>query len=201
MTTSGENTEIQILVAAREVFIAKGYESARMQEIADRAGINKALLHYYFRSKENLFDAVFSEVASHLFPAVRQLLESDLAIKEKISFFVKIYLNALHENPYIPTFVINTLNSNPEKFLKYIQKSGINPVMIQKQIDEEAARGIIRPIKAEHLLVNTIAMCLFPFVARPIIQNIFQMSDAEYQAYLELRQTEVIDFVHKSLAV
>jgi hypothetical protein len=73
--------------------------------------------------------------------------------------------------------------------------------MIQKQIDEEAARGIIRPIKAEHLLVNTIAMCLFPFVARPIIQNIFQMSDAEYQAYLELRQTEVIDFVHKSLAV
>ena len=57
MTTSGENTEIQILVAAREVFIAKGYESARMQEIADRAGINKALLHYYFRSKENLFDA------------------------------------------------------------------------------------------------------------------------------------------------
>jgi len=201
MTTSGENTEIQILVAAREVFIAKGYESARMQEIADRAGINKALLHYYFRSKENLFDAVFSEVAAHLFPAVRQLLESDLAIKEKISFFVKIYLNALHENPYIPTFVINTLNSNPERFLKYIQKSGINPLMLQKQIDEEASRGIIRPIKAEHLLVNTIAMCLFPFVARPIIQNIFQMSDTQYQAYLELRQAEVIDFVHKSLAV
>ena len=201
MTTSGENTEIQILVAAREVFIVKGYESARMQEIADKAGINKALLHYYFRSKENLFEAVFSEVAAHLFPAVRQLLESDLAIKEKISFFVKIYLNALQENPYIPTFVINTLNSNPERFLKYIQKSGINPVTIQKQIDEEAARGIIRPIKAEHLLVNTIAMCLFPFVARPIIQNIFQMSDAEYQAYLEIRQTEVIDFVHKSLAV
>ena len=201
MTTSGENTEIQILVAAREVFIAKGYESARMQEIADRAGINKALLHYYFRSKENLFDVVFSEVAAHLFPAVRQLLESDLAIKEKISFFVKIYLTALHENPYIPTFVINTLNSNPERFLKYIQKSGINPMMLQKQIDEEAARGLIRPIKAEHLLVNTIAMCVFPVIARPIIQNIFQMSDAEYQAYLELRQTEVIDFVHKSLAV
>jgi len=201
MNMTGENTEGQILIAAREVFIAKGYEGARMQEIADKAGINKALLHYYFRNKENLFDAVFSEVAAHLFPAVRQLLESDLAIKEKISFFVKIYLSALYENPYIPTFVINTLNSNPERFLKYIQKSGINPMMLQKQIDEEASRGIIRPIKAEHLLVNTIAMCLFPFVARPIIQNIFQMSDTQYQAYLELRQAEVIDFVHKSLAV
>ena len=201
MTTAGDHTENQILAAAREVFITKGFEGARMQEIADRAGINKALLHYYFRSKENLFDAVFSEVASHLFPAVRQLLESDLTIKEKITFFVKIYLKALQENPYIPAFVINTLNTNPERFLKYIKKSGINPMLLQQQIDHEVSGGLIRDIKAEHLLVNTIAMCLFPFVARPIIQNIFTMKDEEYQAYLESRQTEIIDFVLKSISV
>jgi len=201
MTLAGENTEHQILIAARDVFIAKGFEGARMQEIADRAEINKALLHYYFRSKENLFDAVFSEVAIHLFPAVRQLLESELDIKEKIAFFVKIYLKALHENPYIPAFVINTLNTNPDRFLKYIKKSGINPLLLQKQIDEEASRGLIRMIKAEHLLVNTLAMCLFPFVARPIIQNIFNMKDEEYQSYLESRQTEIIDFVLKSITV
>ena len=172
-----------------------------MQEIANQAGINKALLHYYFRSKENLFDAVFSEVASHLFPAVLQLLESDLAIKEKISFFVKIYLKAVLENPYIPTFVINTLNTNPDRFLKYIKKSGINPLALQEQIDEEAALGHIRKIRAEHLFVNIIAMCLFPFVARPIVQNIFMMSDEDYASYLESRQTEITDFVLKSIAV
>jgi TetR/AcrR family transcriptional regulator len=201
MTTTGENTENQILTAAREVFIVKGFDGARMQEIANQAGINKALLHYYFRSKENLFDAVFSEVASHLFPAVLQLLESDLAIKEKISFFVKIYLKAVLENPYIPTFVINTLNTNPDRFLKYIKKSGINPLALQKQIDNEAALGHIRKIKAEHLFVNIIAMCLFPFVARPIVQSIFLMSDEDYATYLESRQTEITDFVLKSIAV
>ena len=201
MTTAGDNTENQILVAAREVFILKGFEGARMQEIADRAGINKALLHYYFRSKENLFDAIFSEVASRLFPAVRQLFESELAIKEKISFFVKIYLNMLHENPYVPGFVINTLNTNPERFLKHIINSGLNPMLLQQQIDEEVSRGLIRNLRAEHLLVNILGLCVFPYLARPIIQNVFNMKDEEYQAYLESRQTEIIDFVLKSIAV
>lgn len=201
MTLAGENTENQILIAARQVFILKGYEGARMQEIADHAGINKALLHYYFRSKEKLFEAVFSEVASNLFPAMKQILETELGLKEKITMFIHIYLKALAENPFIPAFVINTLNTNPYNFLKYIKKSGLNPKLLQKQIDEEVVLGLIRPIKAEHLLVNIIAMCIFPFVARPIVQNIFGMNTDEYQAYLDSRQSEVTDFVLKSICV
>ena len=199
MTVAGENTEALILKAARDVFIAKGLDGARMQEIANEAGINKALLHYYFRSKENLFEAVFSDVASNLFPAMKQLLESELGLAEKITFFVKIYLKALHENPFIPAFVINTLNSNPEQFLKYIKRAGLNPMMLQKQIDDEVARGLIRKVRPEHLLVNIIAMCIFPFVAKPIVQNIFDMSNEEYAKYLEARETEIIDFVLKSI--
>ncbi len=199
MTTSGESTENQILIAAREVFIVKGFEGTRMQEIADHAGINKALLHYYFRSKEKLFEAVFSEVAANLFPAMKQLLEAELGIKEKLTFFVKIYLKALQENPFIPSFVINTLNSNPESFLKYIKKAGIKPLLLQKQIEDEASRGMIRMVKAEHLVVNIIALCIFPFVARPIVQNIFEMNNEEYQIYLSARETEIIDFVLKSI--
>jgi TetR/AcrR family transcriptional regulator len=201
MSVSGENTENQILLAARTVFIAKGFEGARMQEIADQAGINKALLHYYFRSKENLFEAVFSEVAANLFPALKQLLEAELGLKEKITFFIKIYLKTLEENPFVPAFVINTLNTNPDSFLKYIKQSGLNPMFLQKQIDEEASKGLIRKLKAEHLLVNIIAMCIFPFVARPIIQNIFELNDLGYQQYLGDRQNEIIDFVLKSITV
>ncbi len=199
MTVAGENTEALILKAARDVFIAKGLDGARMQEIANQAGINKALLHYYFRSKENLFEAVFSDVASNLFPAMKQLLESELGLAEKITFFVKIYLKALHENPFIPAFVINTLNSNPEQFLKYIKRAGLNPMMLHKQIDDEVSRGLIRKVRPEHLLVNIIAMCIFPFVAKPIVQNIFDMSNEEYGKYLEARETEIIDFVLKSI--
>lgn len=201
MTIAGDNTEHQILNAAREVFISKGFEGARMQEIADHAGINKALLHYYFRSKENLFEAVFSKVASNLFPAMKQMLEADLELKEKITMFIRIYLKALDENPFIPAFIINTLNTNPDSFLKYIKKSGLNPRLLQKQIDDEAVKGVIRAIKAEHLVVNIIAMCIFPFVARPIVQNIFEMNDDEYQMYLQSRETEIIDFVLKSITL
>jgi TetR/AcrR family transcriptional regulator len=201
MTLAGENTENQILIAARQVFISKGFEGARMQEIADQAGINKALLHYYFRSKEKLFEAVFSEVASNLFPAMKQMLEAELELKEKITLFIRIYLKALDENPFIPAFILNTLNTNPDSFLKYIKKSGLNPRLLQTQIDDEASKGIIRMIKAEHLMVNIIAMCIFPFVARPIVQNIFDMNNEEYQLYLESRQTEIVDFVLKSITV
>ncbi|MEI8048078.1 MAG: TetR/AcrR family transcriptional regulator [Bacteroidota bacterium] len=201
MTLAGENTENQILIAARDVFIVKGYEGARMQEIADQAGINKALLHYYFRSKEKLFEAVFSEVAANLFPAMKQLLEAEIGIKEKITFFVKMYLKALHENPFIPAFVINTLNSNPESFLKYIKKSGVNPILLQNQIEDEVSHGLIRTIKAEHLMVNIIAMCIFPFVARPIVQSIFNMNQEEYHSYLEARENEITDFVLKSICI
>jgi len=201
MTLAGENTENQILIAAREVFILKGFEGARMQEIADYAGINKALLHYYFRSKEKLFDAVFSEIAANLFPAMKQVIEAELGMKEKITFFVKMYLKTLLENPFIPAFIINTLNSNPDRFLNHIKKSGLNPMLLQKQIDDEAVLGLIRPMKAEHLLVNIISMCIFPFVARPIVQSMFEMTNEDYQRYLKSRENEIVDFVLKSIAV
>lgn len=201
MIASSENTEAQILKAAREVFIAKGLDGARMQEIADHAGINKALLHYYFRTKEKLFEAVFREVASNLFPAMKQVLSAELGIKEKITFFVKVYLKAIRENPFIPGFVMNTLNIDPGRFLQYISKAEINPMLLQEQLNVEAARGLIRPVKAENLLVNIIALCVFPFLARPIIQNLFQMDNENYSAYLEARESEIVDFVLKSIAV
>jgi len=201
MTVPVENTENHILKAAREVFIAKSYEGARMQEIADHAGINKSLLHYYFRSKEKLFDAVFSEVASNLFPAMKQVLEAELGIKEKITFFVKVYLKGLNENPFIPSFILNTISTDPDRFLKYIKKSGLNPGMLQEQLENEAAHGVIRKVRAEHLMVNIIAMCIFPFVAGPVIQNIFVMSDEEYKVYLEARENEIVDSVLKSISV
>jgi TetR/AcrR family transcriptional regulator len=201
MSSAGENTENLILNAARRVFIAKGYECARMQEIADDAGINKALLHYYFRSKEKLFEAVFSEVAAGLFPAMKQVLESDLGIREKLTFFIKVYLKTLRENPFIPSFVLNTLNTSPERFIMLVRKSGFNPAFIQNQLDAEAKQGLIRNVRAEHLLVNIVSMCIFPFVARPILQNMFDMSDSEYVAYLSSREAEITDSILKSISL
>jgi AcrR family transcriptional regulator len=197
---TAETTEQQILKAAKAVFIAKGFDGARMQEIADQAGINKALLHYYFRSKEKLFESIFSEVAASLFPAVRQLIESELGFSEKITYFIGIYLQTLQENPFLPGFIINTLNTKPDNLLKYIRSAGINPMILQHQIDEEAAKGKIRHLRAEHFLLSVISMCIFPYLARHIVSNIFNMQDSEYDAYLLHRKAEITEFVLKAIA-
>src|SRR5208283_4719482 len=108
-----KSTEEVIFDAARTVFIEKGFEGARMQEIALVAGINKALLHYYYRTKEKLFNAIFERVFSQFIPKVIEFMESDTGVLDKLSFFIETYIDVLLHNPFIPQFVINEINRNP----------------------------------------------------------------------------------------
>src|SRR5438874_9015673 len=105
-TKKDENTEERILTAAKKVFLKEGMAGARMQDIADEAGINKALLHYYFHNKEKLFDVIFMEAAQKLFPKISFIFESDLPVLEKIEHFADEYITVILENPYLPLFVL-----------------------------------------------------------------------------------------------
>ena len=109
-----ENTEIEILNAAKEIFQQKGMDGARMQEIADKAKINKALLHYYFRSKQLLFEAVFKNAFALLAPQLNNILNDDSNLFEKIIKFTDSYIAFVTKHPYLPNFVIQELNKNPE---------------------------------------------------------------------------------------
>ena len=111
-------TEGKILIAARQVFIEKGLAGARMQDIADRAEINKAMLHYYFKNKEMLFELIFKETAGRLFPHFEKLMDSDLNFFDKIRSIVASYIEVIIQNPYIPLFVMNEMNKNPEIGMK-----------------------------------------------------------------------------------
>jgi AcrR family transcriptional regulator len=111
-------TEEKILIGARKVFIAKGMAGARMQDIADEAGINKALLHYYFRSKEKLFEQIFKELSFQFLPRVNAIFESDRPLFEKIEMFCGEYISKMIENPFIPLFIVNEMNKQPDVFLK-----------------------------------------------------------------------------------
>jgi len=113
------NTEQQILNAARQVFLEKGLSGARMQDIADKAEINKAMLHYYFKNKELLFETIFQETAGKLFPHFDKLMDSDLNFFDKIRSIVSSYIEMVSQNPYLPLFVISELNKNPEIGLKH----------------------------------------------------------------------------------
>jgi len=194
------NTEKKILEASKIVFLEKGFDGARMQEIADKAGINKALLHYYFRSKEKMFDAIFQEAFQQFFPKVAEIMMTEKPLFEKIEFFIDSYISMLANNPHLPGFVMHEINRNPDRIANIIKSSGIKPEYLAMAIQKEVDAGVINPINPIHLIVNMIGMCLFPFMAKPIIQGfIFNGSSEAYQKFLTERKKEVTAFVINSI--
>jgi AcrR family transcriptional regulator len=190
------NTEENILNEARKVFMQNGYDGTSMQMIADVAGINKSLLHYYYRSKERLFGKVFSSVFSQFLPRMEEIFMSEANLEEKIHAFVDSYIKVFMEHPLIPIFVMQELSKNPEHLAELMQDSGVNPKIIIEKINEELKAEGIKLKDPKHFLVNLIGLCVFPFAARPLIQNmLFQNDDKAYHQFLEERKKEVPEFI------
>jgi len=195
-----DSTEQKIFDAAHEVFVQKGMDGAKMQEIADRAGINKALLHYYFRSKEKLYESVARAILGRAVPAVRQIIENDLPLEEKIRRFIDFYISLISRNTYIPLFIITEINKHPDRFFDNILPKDLpRPEVFFRQVEAEIAAGRIRPIKPPHLLVNTIALCVFPFIGKPMIRILLGMGTGELKLFMEERKAQVTEFVLMSL--
>lgn len=195
-----ETTEDQILEAADHIFQNKGMEGARMQEIADKAGINKAMLHYYYRNKQLLFEAVFKKAFALLAPQLNKILNDDSSIEDKIKKFTKNYISFILKHPYIPKFVIHELNRNPEFILK-IQKNNNFPniTKFKMQLNQEIKMGQIVPIKAEQLFINIMALNIFPFLAQPLLKAFTDMDDSSFDQLIEERKTEVSTFIINSI--
>ncbi|HEV8282750.1 MAG TPA: TetR/AcrR family transcriptional regulator [Chitinophagaceae bacterium] len=192
-----QSAETKILVAARKVFLTKGLAGARMQDIADEASINKALLHYYFRSKEKLFEVIFMESAQKLFPKINFIFESNMPLFEKIEHFADEYITVMVENPYLPLFVLNEINQNPVSFFKKLnEKFGFpNPVLFLKQIEKEIKKGTIKRINPVQLLMNMLSLCIFPFMAKPIFQLRMSLGEMQFREFMEQRKKEVPKFI------
>lgn len=197
MEIKEQSTESRILEAARRVFMQKGFAAARMQEIADVAGINKGLLHYYFRNKNKLFKAVFDEAFEQFALQLNGVFAADIPLFDKIEAFVNEYMDILLENPALPGFVINELNQKGEEFVKGLmsRKNKPNPLPLVGQIQMEVEAGRIRPVNPLHLVLNMLSMCAFPFIARPMFQGIVQVDDATYLKLMENRKREVTSFI------
>lgn len=195
-----QSTEQKILAAAKEVFIEQGLAGARMQDIADRAGINKALLHYYFRSKEKLFEMVFQEAALKFLPRVSILFESKEPLFDKIRVFVSNYITLMMENPFIPLFVLNEVHKNPEDFINRIWGGKPPPIKeFAEHVQREIEAGHIKPIKPVQLVMNIVSLCIFPFVGRPVVRGVFKLEHKQFMQLMEERKTHVAEFVIDSI--
>ncbi len=195
-----EDTESKIFEAAQAEFLSGGYRGARMQRIADRAGINKSMLHYYYRSKEKLFRAVFRASAERVLERIPELWGGEMSVLERIEHFVSGYLDILTANPHLPGFIVFEMYSNPDDLPElFAHQLGKPYKQIRSEIETAVERGEIRPIVPEQLLANVISLCVFPFVARPMLEKVTGMSGEAFDRFLSDRKSQVIAFVHHAL--
>lgn len=200
MNARQTETEVLILDAAKKVFLDNGFDGATMQQIATEAGINKALLHYYFRSKDRLFEAVFIDAFGRMVPNLLKIFTSDADFPDKIRGLVHTYISALQQFPQIPQFILHELHRNPGRIVELMKSTGINPDVVMNIIRQESKKGNIIDMDPRQIIVNMLSMCIFPFAARPLIQGfIFKNDSIAYDEFIEARKTEVADFIIKSI--
>jgi AcrR family transcriptional regulator len=207
-TASDGDTEGRILDAAHAVFVRHGTAGARMQDIAKEAGVNQALLHYYFRTKDRLAEAVFRRTAGQLFPRVVQVMASDAPLEEKIAKVVDIEIDHLSRTSELPGYIISELHHHPERARQLITAlTGASPedvrprvlLKLGQQIDTAVRTGRLRPIAPEQFLVNLLSLCVFPFAARPILMVLLGLDLQQFDRFIEERRHHLADFFLRAL--
>lgn len=200
-------TEDKILVSAKKIFYQKGLKGARMQEIADDAGVNKAMLHYYFRSKEKLFDKIFEQSVKSVTPTLMNAFLEEAPLQTKIKRLVEMMIDLFLEEPYLSNFIVNELSQNPEKlFLNVLDYEGgligkIIP-LINEQIQAEIEKGNLKPeIRSAELILNIMSLCLFPVMAQSVLQKTLGIDDERMERFMSKRKQTVTQFVLDAILI
>ena len=196
------NTEELIFESAIKIFHSKGLAGARMQEIADEAGINKAMLHYYFRSKQSLFEAVFKKAFMQLAPQIHQVLNSDDTLFEKIQNFADKYISFVMENRFLPTFIIQELNNNPDFANQFFSQAEFpKPTKFLLQIEEGIENGFLKSINPKQLLIDMFSLAIFPFIGAPLLQNFTNLNEEDYNNMLIERKNHIASMLINSIKI
>lgn len=196
--------ERQIIKAATEVFLEKGYQGASIRHIAAQAGVNVSMINYYFRSKEKLFDMVFDQIFGIMFVELGEILESEMPFFDKIRNVVGQYIDTLKQSPTIPTFVFGELARNPQTILERIKKNyGLIGALacVDRVTNAEIERGTIRKVEPIELWINVISLTVFPFVARPMITSVGAVDDRVFDLWVESRKKSVTQFIIDSIKI
>ncbi len=185
------STEEKIKEAARIVFTRKGFAATRTRDIAEESGYNLALINYYFRSKEKLFDMIMVE---HLHMFMQSIVgivnDRSTTLNEKLEILVAHYIDMLIENPGLPLFILNEINADPNKLIAKIgvDEMAHDEVYIITQWKELVAKKKAPPINPVHIIMNLVSLTIFPFVASPLIRNRTKISTEQFNVLMEERK-------------
>jgi TetR/AcrR family transcriptional regulator len=201
-------TEQRILDAASKVFLQQGTAGARMDEIAAAAGVNQALLHYYFRTKDRLAEAVFRRAARQLLPPVLAILGSSLDLEEKVTRVVEVELDQLSRTPHLPGYILSEVSHRPDRAHQLISElTGIRPeqarpmafAALGRQIDERVRAGKMVNITPEQFVVNLVSLCIFPFAARPILIEMLGLDPEGFRRFIDERRKLLAPLILRGL--
>jgi TetR/AcrR family transcriptional regulator len=201
--TKEKATEELILEAAMKVFTERGFDGARTEDIAKEAGINRALLHYYFRDKQTMFNLIFETRFKEFFGGIFHIFGSDKNLVDKIKSLIEHEITVFIGHPDLARFIIGEVANHPERLIEQGKKLGINPRAFlhnfEAQVQAEVKSGNIRPIAGRQLLMNIMSLCIYPFVARPIIRTMMELDNKSFDKMMEERKKEVYQFIMNAL--
>jgi len=194
-------TRERILDAAHAVFLRKGTANSRTQEIADEAGVNKALVHYYYGTKAALADAIFERSMSTLVPLIFGILaDENRTIEQKVRDIVREQINFHSAHPYVAGYMVSEMHAEPQRMAALVGKRGGPPLdVLGRQLREAAKAGIMRPINPKQFVVNMMGLLIFPFALRPGLSVMLNLDPSGWAAFMEERKRLLPDLIMAGL--
>lgn len=200
--SSGNTTRDKLIETAKELFLTKGVDRVGVREIATKAGINLSLMNYYFRSKEMLFETIFEMLVNEKAVVLKQILDSNKPLEEKIKDYVYTYIDLLIDDPLLVSFVLSVIHRNNEKIASMRAIYNLyNTDTFAAQLCREADAGRIKPIDSEQFYVSMISLILFPFSIKPLIVDRNKLDERATKLFLIERKRAVYEMLIASIRI
>ncbi|HKL08937.1 MAG TPA: TetR family transcriptional regulator [Bacteroidales bacterium] len=192
--TPQQSTRERIIQTATELFLKKGYDRTSVRDITSKAQINVALMNYYFRSKEVLFETIIDLLIGKASASLKEILDADMDLNPKIEKYISSYIDFLIENPLLISFVLTVLSHNPEKLTKLkVADNLYNSQIFSTQLKQEASLGNIRAINPEQFYINMLSLIAFPFAIKDMIIYKNRYSDDAFVQFIKNRKTIIYE--------
>jgi len=192
-------TKELLMNAAKNIFFRKGNIHATTQDIADEAGVNRALIHYYFSSREQLYEMVLKDASREMSQRLQKAFVPGSSFREKMDTFLTIHINELLEYPFLENFIIAEFNRAGGNKMHLLSKevAGIFMENFVRELREEMERGTIVRMSPEQFLINIVSLCSYPLIARPLLQQVFDLDDAAYLDFIKQRKDQIMRMIFR----
>ena len=195
------STEEKIKKAARRLFTQKGFDAVRTRDIAEEAGINLALLNYYFRSKQKLFNIIMTENLHQFAQGIGSVLSNEeMNIQERLNTLVEVYIDTLTKYPDLPLFVLTEMRREPEQFsTAFMKEVGLARTLFFKSVQQELQSSAMKDLHIAHFIANLIGLTIFPFIAAPMLKKVVGIDDAKFLELMQERKKLIPQWLNLTL--